>query len=184
MGWIGSGAEPRCAHSGLNCAGGSGLLTGSAGSDAPVPCWTGVEPYRWQVRPVARRIVTANPQTEHWPRTERWGGRIRQSQMRGQSVRGMLLSLNPSIAMPQPSCMNPLNRLCSVKGAHLLCLVSLAATLASAENWPCWRGPRGDGTSLEKELPPAGAAPRTLSGKPPSPARAIPRRSSGTTASF
>ena len=24
---------------------------------------------------------------------------------------------------------------------------------AHAENWPCWRGPRGDGTSLEKNLP-------------------------------
>ena len=23
----------------------------------------------------------------------------------------------------------------------------------SAENWPGWRGPRGDGTSLEKNLP-------------------------------
>jgi outer membrane protein assembly factor BamB len=26
-------------------------------------------------------------------------------------------------------------------------------TLASAENWPGWRGPRGDGTSLEKNVP-------------------------------
>ena len=39
-------------------------------------------------------------------------------------------------------------------------LVSLAATVR-AEPWPCWRGPRGDGTCIEKEIPtnwdPAGA---------------------------
>jgi outer membrane protein assembly factor BamB len=31
-------------------------------------------------------------------------------------------------------------------------LVGNAATL-DAENWPCWRGPRGDGTSFEKDVP-------------------------------
>jgi outer membrane protein assembly factor BamB len=31
--------------------------------------------------------------------------------------------------------------------------VCLLPALASAEDWPCWRGPRGDGTSLEKGLP-------------------------------
>ncbi len=41
----------------------------------------------------------------------------------------------------------------SVKRNGLLCLLTLAANLAFAENWPCWRGPRGDGTSLEKEPP-------------------------------
>ena len=65
----------------------------------------------------------------------------------------MVLSLNQSRLMPQPSFMQALDRLCSVKGIHLLCLVSLAASLANAENWPCWRGPRGDGTSLEKDAP-------------------------------
>ena len=37
----------------------------------------------------------------------------------------------------------------------LLALAALlAATLpASAENWPSWRGPRGDGTSTEKDVP-------------------------------
>lgn len=29
----------------------------------------------------------------------------------------------------------------------------LLATCVSAENWPGWRGPRGDGTSLEKNIP-------------------------------
>lgn len=37
-------------------------------------------------------------------------------------------------------------------GASLLC-VSLATTSVSAENWPGWRGPRGDGTSLEANVP-------------------------------
>ncbi len=34
------------------------------------------------------------------------------------------------------------------------CLGLLASlTVASAENWPAWRGPRGDGTSLETNVP-------------------------------
>jgi outer membrane protein assembly factor BamB len=41
-------------------------------------------------------------------------------------------------------------------GVLLFCLES-----ASAENWPCWRGPRGDGTCIEQDIPtdwdPAGA---------------------------
>jgi len=37
--------------------------------------------------------------------------------------------------------------------AALLCLLILSTNLASAENWPCWRGPRGDGTSLETDTP-------------------------------
>ena len=40
-----------------------------------------------------------------------------------------------------------------VRHSGFLCLLALAANLACAENWPCWRGPRGDGTSLERELP-------------------------------
>ena len=35
---------------------------------------------------------------------------------------------------------------------HALALI-LAALPLRAENWPCWRGPRLDGTSLERELP-------------------------------
>jgi outer membrane protein assembly factor BamB len=34
-----------------------------------------------------------------------------------------------------------------------LALCFLAASRASAENWPCWRGPRGDGTSVETGVP-------------------------------
>jgi len=36
--------------------------------------------------------------------------------------------------------------------AFILCGV-LCCDWAGAENWPCWRGPRGDGSSLEKGLP-------------------------------
>jgi outer membrane protein assembly factor BamB len=36
----------------------------------------------------------------------------------------------------------------------IVCALALAArTSAETENWPGWRGPRGDGTSLERNLP-------------------------------
>jgi outer membrane protein assembly factor BamB len=35
--------------------------------------------------------------------------------------------------------------------ASVICLFFPPA--ARAENWPCWRGPRGDGSSLEKDVP-------------------------------
>src|SRR6516165_8891370 len=35
----------------------------------------------------------------------------------------------------------------------LISLILLVAGELRAENWPGWRGPRGDGTSLEKEIP-------------------------------
>lgn len=35
----------------------------------------------------------------------------------------------------------------------LLILLLTVTDSAIAENWPCWRGPRGDGTSLETDLP-------------------------------
>lgn len=34
-----------------------------------------------------------------------------------------------------------------------VCSLVIAASLASAEDWPGWRGPRGDGTSLEQNIP-------------------------------
>ena len=37
-----------------------------------------------------------------------------------------------------------------------LSIVALSIAFSSparAENWPMWRGPRGDGTSLEKNVP-------------------------------
>jgi outer membrane protein assembly factor BamB len=39
------------------------------------------------------------------------------------------------------------------RSGRLLAPLVLTASLACAENWPGWRGPRGDGTSLEKEVP-------------------------------
>ena len=35
----------------------------------------------------------------------------------------------------------------------LLIGLSGSPTIAAAENWPCWRGPRGDGTSHEQNVP-------------------------------
>jgi hypothetical protein len=42
-----------------------------------------------------------------------------------------------------------------VPAAALLLILSMFCPLepARAENWPAWRGPRGDGSSLEKNLP-------------------------------
>ncbi len=37
--------------------------------------------------------------------------------------------------------------------AAVAMLLAVAPTFATAENWPGWRGPRGDGSSLEKNLP-------------------------------
>jgi len=34
----------------------------------------------------------------------------------------------------------------------LLALINLT-TVTQAQNWPCWRGPNGDGTSTETNLP-------------------------------
>ena len=40
-------------------------------------------------------------------------------------------------------------------------ILASSQIITTAENWPCWRGPRGDGTCLEQEVPtnwdPAGA---------------------------
>lgn len=37
--------------------------------------------------------------------------------------------------------------------AITLLLATIMPRFALAENWPCWRGPRGDGTSTERDLP-------------------------------
>lgn len=49
--------------------------------------------------------------------------------------------------------MNAMNRRPRFPLLSLLSPLVLTASLACAENWPGWRGPRGDGTSLEKEVP-------------------------------
>jgi hypothetical protein len=40
-----------------------------------------------------------------------------------------------------------------VKGTAIFLLTLCVPFTARAEEWPCWRGPRGDGTSLEKKVP-------------------------------
>jgi outer membrane protein assembly factor BamB len=40
-----------------------------------------------------------------------------------------------------------------VLAGFFLLLLLLSASRAAAENWPCWRGPRLDGTSVESNLP-------------------------------
>ena len=42
----------------------------------------------------------------------------------------------------------------------LLLFVSWPSMVARAENWPAWRGPRGDGSSLEKNIPDRWNGPR------------------------
>jgi outer membrane protein assembly factor BamB len=41
----------------------------------------------------------------------------------------------------------------SIRNVLIPVVLLLAAGAAGAEEWPGWRGPRGDGTSLEKEVP-------------------------------
>lgn len=44
---------------------------------------------------------------------------------------------------------------------------SLLVTATSAENWPCWRGPRGDGTSSETGIPTNWSATENIAWKVP-----------------
>jgi len=49
--------------------------------------------------------------------------------------------------------------------AAAITLFTIGAATVNAENWPCWRGPRGDGTCIERNVPtnwdPAGATWKT-----------------------
>jgi outer membrane protein assembly factor BamB len=49
--------------------------------------------------------------------------------------------------------MNSVTTTVKLKRSALISVLSLLTTLAWAEDWPCWRGPRGDGSSLEKSAP-------------------------------
>lgn len=51
--------------------------------------------------------------------------------------------------MPQPHC----TRRAWDVVTCVFTAMALVAPAASAENWPGWRGPRGDGTSLERHVP-------------------------------
>jgi outer membrane protein assembly factor BamB len=37
--------------------------------------------------------------------------------------------------------------------ASIVVILFAGLGIANAENWPCWRGPRGDGTTIESNLP-------------------------------
>ncbi|MBM3859209.1 MAG: serine/threonine protein kinase [Verrucomicrobia bacterium] len=53
----------------------------------------------------------------------------------------------------------------------LILLAGLAAFPVQAENWPCWRGPRGDGSSLETNVPLHWSATNNIAWKTPIPGR-------------
>src|SRR5687767_6395811 len=48
-------------------------------------------------------------------------------------------------------------------------LLLLAALTLRAENWPAWRGPRGDGSSHEKNIPLKWSATENIAWKTPIP---------------
>jgi outer membrane protein assembly factor BamB len=52
-----------------------------------------------------------------------------------------------------------------IKQIALVCWLAGSTALARAENWPCWRGPRGDGTSLEKNAPTEWSATKNIAWK-------------------
>ena len=67
------------------------------------------------------------------------------------------LHISRTVAMfAQRTCHCPLPN-CGSDCSVVLCVlgVALCVPAAMGENWPCWRGPRGDGTSLEKNIPTA-----------------------------
>lgn len=47
----------------------------------------------------------------------------------------------------------PLPRQRIIGSVFLSCFVLWLCGVSSAEDWPCWRGPRGDGSSLETQIP-------------------------------
>ena len=54
---------------------------------------------------------------------------------------------------------------------RLFVLFSFVSFSLGAENWPGWRGPRGDGTSLEKQAPVKWSAPDNIAWKAAIPGR-------------
>ncbi|MBN2271876.1 MAG: PQQ-binding-like beta-propeller repeat protein [Sedimentisphaerales bacterium] len=53
----------------------------------------------------------------------------------------------------------------------LLILIAAVPPLAEAENWPAWRGPRGDGTSVENNIPVEWSNARNVVWKTPLPGK-------------
>jgi outer membrane protein assembly factor BamB len=55
--------------------------------------------------------------------------------------------------------------------AMVAILVASVTTMARADNWPCWRGPSGDGLSAETDLPVEWGPSRNVAFKTPIPGR-------------
>ncbi len=53
----------------------------------------------------------------------------------------------------------------------LLMLIAVSSSIALCENWPAWRGPRGDGTSQESKVPLQWSATRNVVWKTPIPGK-------------
>src|SRR5262249_8809627 len=57
------------------------------------------------------------------------------------------VTMRALVFLPTPGALLPMSRLTAVL------LLSLLTSPLFAEDWPSWRGPRGDGTSFEKGIP-------------------------------
>ena len=65
----------------------------------------------------------------------------------------------------------PSVKLTPVAAYWIVALVTALPHVAGAENWPAWRGPRGDGTSLEKNVPTEWSGTRNVLWKTPMPGK-------------
>src|SRR5258706_3302515 len=61
--------------------------------------------------------------------------------------------------------MNPVGTEAIRLNRLVIAVLLLTAPRLYAENWPCWRGPRLDGTSLERRIPQSWTASRDLAWK-------------------
>ncbi len=58
-----------------------------------------------------------------------------------------------------------------MRSTGILCMILATTVWASGENWPCWRGPRGDGTSVETKVPVRWSATEQILWKTPIPGK-------------
>jgi outer membrane protein assembly factor BamB len=77
--------------------------------------------------------------------------------------------LNDPASVAHHPTVNSLRFCPGVKRIVLLLGFALSPMLGLAENWPGWRGPRGDGTSLEKNIPTHWNATNNITWKKPIP---------------
>ena len=60
---------------------------------------------------------------------------------------------------------------CCIVGLSVVMILLALSGRAWGENWPMWRGPRGDGTSLEKNVPVQWSATQNIAWKTPIPGK-------------